>query len=64
MHSHFLIQTLTALHLPNNEIGQKGAQHLADLLKNNTTLTTLDLYYNQIGDKGAQHVADLLKNNT
>jgi hypothetical protein len=31
-----MTQTLTTLNLSNNEIGEKGAENLADALKNNT----------------------------
>ena len=32
---HHFTQTLTELHLDNNKIGEQGAQHLADALKQN-----------------------------
>jgi hypothetical protein len=35
IHGHSLIQTLTHLHLGCNQIKDSGAQHLADVLKNN-----------------------------
>ncbi|CAF3897195.1 unnamed protein product, partial [Rotaria magnacalcarata] len=56
--------TLTTLKLWSNQIGDKGAQHLAGALRNNTTLTALELGENQIGALGAQHLADALRNNT
>jgi Ran GTPase-activating protein (RanGAP) involved in mRNA processing and transport len=40
-HLHFFIQTLTKLHLSNNQIGDAGAQHLADALRNNTVILIL-----------------------
>ncbi|CAF1667628.1 unnamed protein product, partial [Adineta ricciae] len=57
-------QTLTALYLSGNRIGDEGAQHIANALRTNTTLTTLDLSGNEIGDEGAQHIADALRTNT
>ncbi|CAF1629918.1 unnamed protein product, partial [Adineta ricciae] len=55
---------LTTLNLNSNKIGAKGAQHIADALRTNTTLTTLDLDYNGIGAKGAKHIAHALRTNT
>ncbi|CAM4768322.1 unnamed protein product [Rotaria magnacalcarata] len=68
--------TLNTVDLSRNEIGDKGAQHLANALQPRliktdpftacllTTLTILDLRYNQIGDRGAQHLANALQHNT
>ncbi len=39
--SQTFIQTLTTLHLGWNKIGDKGAQHLGDALKNNTVILIL-----------------------
>jgi Leucine Rich repeat len=67
------------LNIKHNQIGDNGAKHLADALKDNTvrfptlsqiyfpilpqTLTTLVLADNQIGRNGAQYIADILRNN-
>ncbi len=71
-------QTLTTLELGSNSIGSKGAQHLADGLRNNNvniflcyllfhlfvqTLIILNISSNTIGWKGAQHLADALQTN-
>ncbi|CAF2122397.1 unnamed protein product, partial [Rotaria magnacalcarata] len=53
-------QSLTLLQLQTNQIGDSGAQYLADALKVNKTLTYLHLAQNQIGDTGAKHLADAL----
>ncbi|CAF3482226.1 unnamed protein product [Rotaria sp. Silwood1] len=50
--------------LRSHRIGDKGVEHLANALRQNTTLTTLDLRLNQITDKGAEHLADALHKNT
>ncbi|CAF2223523.1 unnamed protein product [Rotaria magnacalcarata] len=57
-------QTLTTFNLSSSQIGNNGAQCLANALRNNTTLTKLDLWENLIGEKGAQHLADALRINT
>ncbi|CAF2028261.1 unnamed protein product, partial [Rotaria magnacalcarata] len=56
-------KVVTTLYLNSNQIGDVGAQFLADALKANTTLTVLYLYENQIGDTGAQYLGDALKTN-
>ncbi|CAF4839605.1 unnamed protein product, partial [Rotaria sp. Silwood1] len=66
--SYYLLRnntTLTTLYLENNQIGDKGAQYLAEGLPKNITLLTLDLENNQIGDNGAQYLGEgLLRNAT
>jgi hypothetical protein len=73
------MQTLTTLQLLANKIGDQGAQHLANALRQNKvtllsfiltfahsflqTLTTLDLPLNDIHDLGVQHLADALQEN-
>jgi len=37
-----------------------GAQHLAEMLKTNTTITRLWLFHNEIGDRGVKLLADVL----
>ncbi|CAF1208538.1 unnamed protein product [Adineta steineri] len=58
--------SLTMLALDHNQIGNEGAQYLANMLKTNETLTDLWLSYNKIGDQGVQYFADVLasKNRT
>jgi hypothetical protein len=36
LYNHYFTQTLTTLHLRSTQIRDKGAQHLADALRNNT----------------------------
>ncbi|CAF2646263.1 unnamed protein product [Rotaria sp. Silwood2] len=49
-----------ALGLGSNGITDKGAEHLADMLKTNRTITWLALAGNQIGDRGVQLLANTL----
>ncbi|CAF2109365.1 unnamed protein product, partial [Rotaria magnacalcarata] len=56
--------TLSILNLVNNDIGNEGAQHLANGLRNNTAITEINLVNTQIGAKGAQYLLDALRNNT
>ena len=49
--------------LVRNQIGDPGAQALAEALPQNSSLTKLDLYGNEIGDEGAQAIATALQNN-
>ncbi|XP_004345766.2 hypothetical protein CAOG_06176 [Capsaspora owczarzaki ATCC 30864] len=50
--------------LNKNQIGDVGAQAIAEALEVNTKLTHLYLTKNQIGDVGAQAIAEALKVNT
>ena len=53
---------LRTLNLSGNRIGDKGAAHLRDALKDeNCKLTVLDLSNNDIGHKGAANLSDALK---
>ncbi|CAF3923814.1 unnamed protein product [Adineta steineri] len=56
-------QTVTTLELGGNEIGNQGAQHLANALEGNKTLTTIYLGGNKIGDQGVQHLGHSLEIN-
>ena len=56
--------SLTSLNLGFNNIGDQGAQAIAEILANNTTLTSLNLRSNNIDDQGAQAIAKALANNT
>ncbi len=74
-----LIKSLTTLNLYYNQIGDKGAQEFADVLKHNTvkslffssifyiynsqTLTKLNLSSNEINSEGIQYLANALKHN-
>ena len=51
------------LYLYGNNIGCKGAEYIAKLIKFNKFLVTLDLCYNNIGDKGVEYIAKSLKTN-
>ncbi len=57
LHLFFLLQKLTTLDLEQNKIGEKGAQYLADFLKNNTVnifflLSPLFEYFPSHSDSG------------
>ncbi|CAM4772627.1 unnamed protein product, partial [Rotaria magnacalcarata] len=54
---------LTTLSLHTNQIGDNGAQQLAEALKLNKSLTWLNLQNNQITDSGAHLVGEALKHN-
>ncbi|CAF1086986.1 unnamed protein product [Rotaria sordida] len=56
-------QTFKTINLLINQIGEQGAQHLANALRDNVTLLTLNLGQNHIGYKGAQYMADVLRHN-
>ncbi|CAF4834018.1 unnamed protein product [Rotaria sp. Silwood1] len=56
-------RVLRLLVLGGNHIETKGAQYLADSLRNKMKLTTLDLRDNKIGDQGALYIADALRDN-
>lgn len=47
-----------------NEIGDKGATAIGNMLMSNSTLTTIYVEGNQIGDKGATAIAEGLKKNS
>jgi len=47
----------------NNNIGDEGAEHMADLLRVNTGIQVLYLQQNNIGDEGVGHLAEALKVN-
>lgn len=57
-------KSLTSLRLGGNQIGDKGAEHLANVLKTNTSLTSLYLGNNNIGEIGLGYLASALKINT
>eukprot|EP00808_Paulinella_micropora_P018556 g67841.t1 len=59
-------QTLTTLHLWDNNIGAEGAAHIAAAVKENKEckLQTLDISGNVIGPEGAAAIANMLKVNT
>lgn len=48
------------LNLSHNNIGDKGAEHLAEVLKVKRTLTQLHLNDNRISDRGVQLLANAL----
>ncbi|XP_042496429.1 LOW QUALITY PROTEIN: protein NLRC3 [Macadamia integrifolia] len=54
---------VTLLDLGNNEIGPKGAFHVAEFIKKSKSLLWLNLYMNDIGDEGAERIAEALKEN-
>ncbi|CAF1302080.1 unnamed protein product [Rotaria sp. Silwood1] len=63
MDSYRRYKTLTTLYIAENQIGDQGAQYLANALQINRTLTILYVAQNQIGDEGAQHFANALQQN-
>lgn len=56
-------QLLTILFLDINNISEKGAKFIAELLIILPCLTTLDLSFNNICSKGAEYIAESLKIN-
>ena len=54
-------KTLTTLTIQYCQIGDFGAESLANILKSNTVLITLNLPSNKIGHIGAEHLAHALK---
>ncbi|CAF3557618.1 unnamed protein product [Rotaria sordida] len=57
--------TLVTLYFGNSHIGDLGAQHLADMLRNNTLDTQCsNLEGNEIGIHGIQHLTNTLQYNT
>merc|ERR1712137_948815 len=54
---------LTHLFLDGNQIGQSGAEVIANALSTNFTLTDLSLTFNKIGDRGAEAIASALSTN-
>ncbi|MDC0857663.1 hypothetical protein OAP83_02990, partial [Rickettsiales bacterium] len=56
--------TLSTLGLWNNQIGDEGAQALANALQTNSSLSALNLRNNQIGADGAQALATALQTNS
>ncbi|KAK8918262.1 hypothetical protein KSP39_PZI021097 [Platanthera zijinensis] len=54
---------ITLLDLENNEIGPKGAFHVAEYIKRTKSLLWLNLYMNDIGDEGTESIAGALKQN-
>ena len=56
--------SLQQLNLWGNDIGNKGAEHLAEALKVNTSLQKLDLWGNKLRSKGVEYLAETLKVNT
>lgn len=58
-------ETVTALDLSNNNVGDVGAHFLADVLATNKTLRVLRLSQNNLTDRGVTILAEaLLENNT
>ncbi|KAF6174535.1 hypothetical protein GIB67_004729 [Kingdonia uniflora] len=53
----------TLLDIGNNEIGPKGAFHVAEFVKKSKSLLWLNFYMNDIGDEGAEKIAEALKQN-
>lgn len=51
---------IKVLDLSNNNIGDQGAEYLAELLEKKHTLTDLHLNSNRIGDKGVQMLSSVL----
>jgi Ran GTPase-activating protein (RanGAP) involved in mRNA processing and transport len=51
------LHKLTMLFLNCNEIGDEGAERLADMMRTNVTLHTMCLYRNKVGNRGGQALA-------
>ncbi|XP_021747789.1 NLR family CARD domain-containing protein 3-like isoform X2 [Chenopodium quinoa] len=54
---------LIQLDISNNDIGSRGAFHIAEYVKISKSLLWLNVYMNDIGDEGAEKIADALKQN-
>jgi Ran GTPase-activating protein (RanGAP) involved in mRNA processing and transport len=54
---------LRDLALPFNEIGNTGAIHLGNMLKNGSYLSVLNLQFNQFDSRGLAAIVDGLRNN-
>lgn len=52
-------RSVTALDLPDNNIGDQGIIDLSVAIAKNTSLTQLQLAYNNIGDEGAKALAEV-----
>ncbi|KAH9504784.1 hypothetical protein Btru_061951 [Bulinus truncatus] len=59
-----LALALQTLDLTDNHIDSVGAEHLAQMLKENQTLVNLNLSNNRIGSKGLEAICDMLEVNT
>ena len=55
--------SLISICLSNNDIGDPGAQAIADMLKINHSLASINLALNNIGTEGAKAIANALKVN-
>ena len=60
---HSTVNTHLSMELLRNEIHEKGASHIAELLNSTSIVSKLWLYGNPIGDKGLQTIFDALKQN-
>ena len=49
--------------LQNNKIGEKGAEHISNVLRKNETLKELNLADNPIGHKGMNNIFDAISDN-
>merc|ERR1740124_1217320 len=58
------LSTITNIHFSGNDIGDEGAESLADALAKNTTITNISLSDNHIKPEGAESLADALAKNT
>jgi Ran GTPase-activating protein (RanGAP) involved in mRNA processing and transport len=54
-----LNRSLTALDLPDNNIGDDGIINLSVSIAKNPSMTQLQLSYNNIGDEGAKALAEV-----
>ncbi len=52
-------RSLTSLDLPHNNIGDKGALALAQVLAATTTITQVDLSHNNIGEAGMAAITEV-----
>lgn len=57
------IQKAEKIYLAANKITNRGAQLLADVLRQSSVIVSLDLRVNLIGDEGAIHLAKAFKDN-
>ena len=57
------LKNVRTLNMTTNNITERGAATLAEMLKENRTLEQLDVNHNSIGDGGATALAEMLKEN-
>ncbi|CAF5180165.1 unnamed protein product, partial [Rotaria magnacalcarata] len=60
----YCIQDIESVTLSSNQIGDQGAQYIAEVLKNNEKVVCLNFDWNKISEQGARYLGELLQTNT